>query len=548
MKLVQIIKKTNFFDKIFSEFTFLVLRKIIAAILFPAFFICFPEISKASVEIWGREGKLIERPTTDFTLTSDGYFATDYVVSNNTIDLDNKQKKDSFSYIGLDYRINFDLTYKDWFDIFAGFERNGPGDNDAPALGRRSVPTIYGDIQRFRNKEYLPELEEWFVDLKAPYSDPYPIRIKTGLYPYMVGNGLAVTGYYENYGVSIYHPSEHLDWRFHYFKPGWSSKLILGPVLPQEKFMGRGYYETVADLFVLDSLYRKKFEKKAWYIPGVTAQPYISFLSDRTGEFKRANLFASQVTQDLLGTFGADLSFQFGRLLMDFEGAKNFGKAVVKNGEKNITHNGYIFLVSSVLDFTDYWLSPRSKMIVASGNKTADSEDGLLHGATNRAFSVYSPLNANLLNSVYQAQTIGPLLAMGNAWGLNSGVRRPGTFDDPYIFENIITPNIGLDITPHQRVQILLDWWYLSALQRGVGSFEGISKKLSRDLGYEFDAQVILEITKNLTLDLAVGYFVPGEYYRTLRDDEGTTFSPLVRGDGDADNAIYFEGRMTIKY
>jgi hypothetical protein len=503
----------------------------------------------ASIELLGKEGKLIKRPASDFTLTSDGYFAVDYVASKNCIDLNNKEKKDSFNYIGLDYRINFDLTYKDWFEIFTGFERNGPTENDAPMLGRRSVPTTYGDIQRYRNKEYLPELQEWFVDFKTPYTQFHPVHTRAGLYPFMVGNGLAVGGYYENYGVMIYHPGENFNWRFNYFKPGWSSKLILGPAIPQEKFMGRSYYDTIADLFSLDSLFQWKNEKtSSWWVPEGSVQPYVSFLSDRTGEFKRANLFATQVTQDLLGTFGADLSLEFGRLLLDFESARNFGQAIAKNGEKNIVHKGYIFLASSELDFKEYWLTPRSKIIVASGNKTADSEDDLLHGATNRAFSVYSPLNANLTNSVYQAQMLGPLLVMGNSWGLNYGVPRPGTFDDPYIFENLITPNIGLNITPHERIKVLLDWWYLSAFQEGIGSYEGVSKKLSKDIGYEFDAQVLVELTKYLSLDLNVGYFVPGEYYRTLRDDEGTMFSPLVRGDGDADNAIYFEGRVTLSY
>ncbi len=533
-------------------------------VLGSAFFFLFAPLLQAEIELIGPEGKL-ERPANkDFSVTADGYFATDFVVSKNTIDLNSKEKKDSFGYIGLAYRINLDLKYKEDAEAFLGFERNGPYGYDVPALGRRSVPTIYGDVDRYRNREYLPELKEWFLDVKAPFTEAYPVRAKAGLYPIQIGNGFAVTGFYQNYGVQIYHPGEILAWHFNYFKPNWNNYAILGQTIPQEKFLGRGYFHTQADLFSLDAVLQwKKPENASWIIPGGSLQPYISFLSDRTGDLKRRNLFETQTHQDLLGTLGADLNLEFGRLSLGFEAARNFGKAkatagdfaidpatgdVLVSGNKDVVHKGYLLYADAAFDLKEYWLTPRSKIIIASGNKSFDSSDDLLHGSTNRAFSVYSPLNTNLSYSVYPPQKMSPLLFMGNAWGNNYGVLRPGTFNDPVQFENLITPNVGVDITPHPKIKVSFDWWHFSAFEQGVGSWNGESKKLSRDLGNEFDFGAALEVTKYLDLNLGLGYFIPGDYYRVERNDAGTTFSPLLNADGHANNAIYFESRITVKF
>lgn len=532
-------------------------------ILGTIFLFLFSPLLQASVELVGPEGKLKRPANNDFNVTTDGYFATDFVVSKNTLDLNSKAKKDSFSYIGLGYRLNLDLKYKDDVEAFFGFERNGPAEYDVPALGRRSVPTIYGDVDRYRNREYLPELKEWFLDVKSPWTEAYPIRAKVGLYPIQVGNGFAVTGYYQNYGVQIYHPGETLAWHFNYFKPNWNNYAILGQTIPQEKLLGRGYFHTQADLFSLDAVLQWKKPKQAsWIVPGGSIQPYVSLLSDRTGDLKRNNLFETQTHQDLLGTLGADLNLEFGRLALGFEAARNFGKAIatagdfavdpvtgnIRAGDKDIVHKGYLLYADAQYDLKKYWLTPHSKVIVASGNKSADSSDGLLHGSTNRAFSVYSPLNTNLSYSVYPPQKISPLLFMGNAWGNNYGVLRPGTFNDPVQFENIITPSVGVDITPYRTITFSFNWWYFSSFEQGVGAWNGESKKLSRDLGNELDFGAVWEATKYLDINLGMGYFIPGDYYRVERDDAGTAFSPLLSADGHANNAIYFESRITVKF
>ncbi len=532
-----------------------------------AFLFLFILPLRAEVELLGPEGKLKRPENKDFTITTDGYFATDFVASKNTIDLSNKNKKDSFGYIGMAYRLNVDMKYKDDAELYFGFERNGPYEYDVPVLGRKSVPTIYGNVEHYRNREFLPELKEWFLDIKSPLTEAYPIRAKVGLFPLQIGNGFAVTGYYQNYGVQIYHPGETLSWHFNYFKPNWNNYAILGQTIPQEKAGGRGYFHTQADLFSLDAVYQwKKPDQSCWIVPGGSFQPYISFLSDRTGDLKRNNLFETQTHQDLLGTLGADLNLEFGRFSLGFEAARNFGSAkatagdfaidpetgdVLVSGNKDIVHKGYFFYADAAYDLTEYWLTPRSKIFVFSGNKSFDSnttDPALLHGSTNRAFSVYSPLNTNLSYSVYPPQKLYPLLFMGNAWGNSYGVLRPGTFNDPVQFENLITPNVGVNITPHPKVTLTIDWWYFSSFERGLGSFEGVSRKLSRDLGSEFDFGATIDATKWLTLNLGLGYFIPGDYYRAERDDDGTAFSPRVNTDGVANRALYFENRITVKF
>ncbi len=513
---------------------------------------------RAEIELIGPEGKIQRAVNKDFTVTTDGHFATDFVSAKNTIDLDNKDRKDTFGYIGSDYRLNLDLKYRDDVEAYFAFERLGPYRYDAPILGRDSVPTSSGNVEHYRNLEFLPELTQVFLDVKAPFTEAYPIRVKAGLFPLEIGNGFAVTGLYQNYGVQIYHPSETLAWHFNYMKPSWDNKAILGQTIPQEKELGRGYFHTQADLFELDAIYQwKKPEQSSWIVPGGSVQPYISFLSDQTGDLKRRNLFETQTHQDLLGTLGADLNLEFGRLALGFEAAKNFGRAkattgdygATGTGDKDVIHKGYLLYADAAYDLKEYWLTPRSKMIVASGNKQDDSTDDLIHSSTNRAFSVYSPLNTNLAYSVYPPQKLAPLLYMGNTWGNNYGVKRPGTFNDPVFFENIITPNIGIDITPHPKVTLTADWWYFSSMERGVGIYDRVSRKLSKDLGSEFDFGSTVNVTKSLDLYLGLGYFIPGDYYKAARDpDSGTDFSPQVNSDGVCNRAIYFESRITVKF
>jgi hypothetical protein len=516
----------------------------------------FPVSVGAGVALIGNEGKMIKTEHEDFSLNSEVYIRTDYVTMGNVIDLNNKGNKDSFDYVALDYHFNFDLKYKDELKIHTRFERNAYFEYGMPVLGRREVPTSFGNVQSYQNSDFLPELEEFFVDSLIPQTGAHPLRFTIGLFPFWIGNGMAVGGYSENYGFTLYHPGERFTWNFHYNRPDWNNRRILGPEIEQDERLGRGFQDTVANFIALDATYvwqqpsrgEEEGVNPVWHLPGGSIQPYVSFLFDQTGVGKRNNQFAIQTDQDLLGTIGADLNLQWGKLSVGFEAAKNFGQAQAKGGGEDVVHKGYLFYWDAAYDAKEVHLTPRFSMVVASGNKTDGSEGGLIQGSANRAFSVYSPLNTNLSDTTYQAQFHGPALAAGKVYGLNYGVFRPGTFSDPYFMENIVLPNVGVDFTPTEKLTLSFDWWYLRALEEGVGSFGAETrKKLSRDLGHEFDWDVSYQLTSRVNLAMTFAYFLPGKYYREIRDDAGTNFSPLIRGDGDADNAFYGDLRLTLE-
>lgn len=262
----------------------------------------------AEKEIIGPDGIWLKQPADEWRLKSELMLASDYVMADNVLDLDNKNNDDSWEYIGLDYHVDLTLSYGTVFELFARLERNGPSDSDALILGRRRVRTIYGDVESYQNKDFLPELEEIYVDLRLS-GITYPVYLRSGLFLHTVGNGLSLAGYYENYGIMIHHPGEKWSWAFHYFRPDWNNKKILGHVLPQEERLGRGYQDTVADFFSLDTtLARNRTDEAPAWQPSISMQPYIGLLSDRTGAGKRSNSFSSATEQDLLGTLGVDLT------------------------------------------------------------------------------------------------------------------------------------------------------------------------------------------------------------------------------------------------
>ncbi len=522
---------------------------------------CFLMISPtvySEVELLGSKGKVIKTQEDTISITHSGYMRQDVIMMNNLIDLDSQQKKDSMAYWGGEYYFDFDAKYKEWVEIYSKFQRTGPAYEDMLLLGRRDVSTIYGQTDRYHGKQFLPEVTELYLDAKIPLRE-YALRSKTGLFTHSLGHGFAGAGYFQNYGLSLYHPGEMASWTFYYNRPDWNNRKILGPVIEQEKRLGRGYQKTVADYFSLDAIYSwgnlSSSESEAEF--SGSFQPYVTLLSDRTGIGNRSSLFAVQTEQDLLGTLGVDLRTKWKRLSLDFEMARNFGQAKTKGfaadgdgllGSQNISHKGYMMYSEMKLDLHEWWITPRTSLMLASGNKLGGSENGLIQGSANRAFSNYSPLNTNLWDSIYQPRENGPLAAMGTGWGANSGILRPGTFGDPYILENLIVPNWGIDITPFKKWTFSLDWWYLAAMQHGVGTWEGESVKLSKDLGNEWDLNVTYKMTDYIECSVSAGYFMPGKYYRAYRDDAGSSFSPFVTGLGDTNSAFYGEMTFTIKY
>jgi hypothetical protein len=123
--------------------------------------------------------------------------------------------------------------------------------------------------------------------------------------------------------------------------------------------------------------------------------------------------------------------------------------------------------------------------------------DDTFTSGKNRAFSVYSPLNTNLADSIYPVGPESmPLVAMGGGNGLNYGVGRPTTFSDPYLFENLILVCLGLDFQITEKLSMTFDWWYLRSAERGVGTWAGESKTLATDLGHEMDMYVNYELER----------------------------------------------------
>jgi hypothetical protein len=80
-----------------------------------------------------------------------------------------------------------------------------------------------------------------------------------------------------------------------------------------------------------------------------------------------------------------------------------------------------------------------------------------------------------------------------------------------------------------------------------VGSFEGVSKMLSKDLGQEIDISLDYSFNDNITLGLLSGWFFPGNYYKEERDDDGS-LTPFVRGDGEANTAYQIELSLTLSF
>ena len=102
-------------------------------------------------------------------------------------------------------------------------------------------------------------------------------------------------------------------------------------------------------------------------------------------------------------TIGVDTDINFDKLNIEFEAAKNFGNANVIGNGSDIIHKGY--MVYAAVSYSFEKITPRSKFLISSGNKM-DGNDVLSGGFTshsNNSFSVYSPTNANLSNTIYPA-------------------------------------------------------------------------------------------------------------------------------------------------
>jgi hypothetical protein len=478
--------------------------------------------------------------TQDFILSMDTYFRNDLVTFKNVVDLESHNNDDTTIYLGIDYSFAGNLEFKNGGPkYYLKLERNGPGDYDAPLFAHNTLMTTGGVIEEYRNDELLPQVEEFWLDTPLRNS----LRFKLGLYTYEVGEGFSLNGAYENYGFTLYRQWQNAVLRLYYCRPDSYYKNHMGPRIRQEQEQGYVYNHNAANFFATDV----RFHWDESYL-----NPYIGVLTDHTSEGKRNNLFSAPTKRDILGTIGFACSLKENKLSFTTEMAHNFGKAKSADiAYKDIYHTGYMFYTN--MGYNLGRATPSFKFLLSSGNKLtldmATNQDSTLTSAKNRAFSYYSPFNTNLDDSIGSCHAeIRPLLAMGSCYSLNFGVPRPRTFAVSD-FDNLIIASLGLNFEFTKKLNSSLDGFYLWSRERGVGTFAGEAKYLSRNLGSEIDLTIDYALNKNILLSVSGGYFFPGEYYKEERDDtDGSLFSPYLRGDGEANSAYLVEISMELQF
>ncbi len=473
-------------------------------------------------------------------LALDTYLRTDLVSFKNVVDLDSHNKDDQTVYLGIDYSFALSADFKDSGNkLYLKFERNGPYDYSAPLFIHNTLINSGGRVEKYRNAELLPQVEEFWLDSKLLDS----FGFKAGLYIYAVGNGFALNGSYENYGVTLYRQTQNLLWRFYYCRPDLVYKNRLGPQIEQEKEQGQKYEPNAANFFATDL--RVTAGKQTFW-------PYVGMLADYTSDGKRDNLYAAPIKRDLLGTFGTAWEYKTEDFTLKLEAAHNFGYAQSQDSAyKDIAHTGYMFY--SGIEYALGKFVPELQFLLCSGNKAtleeAQNGDTKYSGGKNRAFSYSSPTNFNLSDTISSSNVdMLPIVAMGGGYGLNYGVPRPKTFFSGD-FENLMMPSLGFDYNFTDKLCVSLYGYYLRAFNRPVGTLDGEGRYLSRDLGYEADLFIDYKASQHLTVGFLGGYFIPGKFYRERRSDaDGSLFSPFLRGDGQANNAYQIELYAELKF
>ena len=478
--------------------------------------------------------------TDQLGLALDTYLRTDLVSFKNVVDLDSHNKDGRTVYLGIDYSFALSADFKDSGNKFYfKLERNGPYDYSAPLFIHNTLINSGGRVEKYRNAELLPQVEEFWLDSKL-----FDILgVKAGLYTYEVGNGFALNGSYENYGITLYRQTQDLFWRLYYCRPNLVYRNRLGPHIKQEGEQDQRYEPNAANFFAADA--KITAGKQAFW-------PYLGMLADYTSSGKRDNLFAAPIKRDLLGTFGAAWEYKHEDFALKLEAAHNFGYAQSQGSAyKDIAHTGYMFY--SGLEYALGKFVPELQFLFCSGNKAAPemakNGDTEYIGGKNRAFSYSSPTNFNLSDTISSSNTeMLPIAAMGGGYGLNYGVPRPKTFFSGD-FENLIMPSVGFDYNWTDKLCLSLYGYYLMAFNKPVGTLGGQGRYLSRDLGYEADLFVDYKVNTHMTVGFLCGYFIPGKFYKERRDDaNGSLFSPYVRGDGHANNAYQIEFYAELKF
>ena len=478
--------------------------------------------------------------TEQLALGLNTYMRTDLVSFKNVVDLDSHNHDDQTTYLGVDYSLALSGDFKEsGSKFYFKLERNGPYDYSAPLFIHNTLINSGGRVEKYRDTELLPQVEEFWLDSKLFGS----FGVKAGLYIYEVGNGFALNGNYENYGVSFYQQTQDIFWRLYYCRPDLVYKNHLGPHIQQEEEQGQKYEPNAANFFATDVKITAGNQ---------TFWPYVGMLADYTSSGKRDNLFSTPVKRDLLGTFGTAWEYKNDDFTLKLEAAHNFGYAQSQNSAyKDIIHAGYMFY--SGFDYVLGKFVPEVQFLFCSGNKAtpemAENGDLTYSGSRNRAFSYSSPTNFNLSDTISSSNAdMLPIVAMGGGYGLNYGVGRPDTFASGD-FENLIMPAVGFDYNLTDKLCLSLYGYYLRAFNKPVGTLNGQGKYLSRELGYEADLFLDYKVNPHLTVGFLGGCFIPGAFYKETRDDtNGSLFSPYLRGDGQANNAYQIEFYAEMKF
>ncbi|MCM8789418.1 MAG: hypothetical protein NC916_00135, partial [Candidatus Omnitrophica bacterium] len=475
--------------------------------------------------------------TENASLCLEAYLRKDLVSLENTVDLDSSNEEDKTTYLGIDYSFAFNLDFKDSGPKFyLKLERNGPFDYDVPLFTHNILMTTEGTVEEYRKEELLPQIEEYWFDTAFLGAS----RLKLGLFTYIVGNGLALNGSFENYSFCVYRETEDFQWRLYYCRPDLVYKNHLGPRIRQEE--GIDYNHNSSNFFAFDAKFQKG-KNEFW--------PYIGILADYTSEGKRNNAFTAPIKRDLLGTIGIYYTLKQDKLSANLELARNFGKGRSESPDfEDVEHSGY--LIFAGLDYEINKFKPFINLLVASGNKVpldvALNGDDKLTSGKNRAFSYFSPLNNNFSDSIAACYTYRPVVATGAGYGLQYGLPRPATFS-PSDFDNLIMPFIGFDFQFTKKLLFSLYGYYIRSFQKGVGLLNAKAKRLSADLGKEIDLFIDYRVNEKLLISFLTAYFFPGDYYKEIREDiTGSLFSPLVRQDGCVDPAFQIELSLELKF
>jgi len=105
--------------------------------------------------------------TEQLSLGLDTYFRTDLVSFKNVAGLDSHNKDDHTAYLGIDYSFAFSADLKDSGNKFyIKLERNGPYDYSAPLFIHNTLINSGGRVEKYRNAELLPQVEELWFDSK----------------------------------------------------------------------------------------------------------------------------------------------------------------------------------------------------------------------------------------------------------------------------------------------------------------------------------------------------------------------------------------------